>query len=109
MFDDWIGEAGGIEIAARSEADWHRVDFANPIDDAVVVATASENGADPFVLAVRGVTETGFEVKLDEWDYLDGRHGLETVSWVAVSEGTHTLSDGRVLQAGTSTLAQAGD
>lgn len=109
MFDDWIGEAGEIEIAARSEADWHRVDFANPIDDAVVVATASENGADPFVLAVRGATETGFEVKLDEWDYLDGRHGLETVSWVAVSEGTHTLSDGRVLQAGTSTLAHAGD
>ncbi|MEM9146834.1 MAG: G8 domain-containing protein [Pseudomonadota bacterium] len=109
MFDDWVGEVGEIEIAQRDGASWHRVDFAAPIENAVVVATASAAGTDPFTLAVRNVTDHGFELRLDEWDYLDGRHGAESVGWMAVSEGVHQLADGRQIQAGATSLATTGE
>lgn len=106
MVEDWIGEVGLLEIAQADPEGWHEVRFAHPIGDAVVVAAAnSRNGGDPFTLAVRNVTESGFEILLDEWDYLDGIHGRETVSWIAVPEGRHRLADGRVIEAGAATLA----
>jgi hypothetical protein len=51
---------------------------------------------------VRKVTASGFEIRLDEWDNLDGRHGLETVSYVAAEPGRHRLG-GVTLEAGALT------
>jgi hypothetical protein len=42
---------------------------------------------------VRNVTASGFEIRLDEWDNLDGRHGLETVSYIAAEPGRHKVGD----------------
>ena len=52
-------------------------------------------------MRVRNVTDTGFEFQIDEYDYQDGIHGSETVSWLAMSEGSHTLANGATLVAGT--------
>lgn len=99
-----IGEAGHISVSQDSADQWHRVSFDGVIDDAVVVMTAnSANGGDPYTVRVRNVTDEGFEFQIDEWDYLDGRHVEETLSWMAVSEGVHTLENGMVIEAGSFT------
>ena len=39
---------------------------------------------------------------VDEWEYQDNlRSTAVTVHWVAIQAGVHTLSDGRVVEAGT--------
>ena len=48
---------------------------------------------------------THFTFIIEEWEYHDGPHGAtETINWLAVEEGVHTLPDGRIIEAGT-TLA----
>ena len=101
-----IGQAGNVTVGQSSAGKWHSVSFDAPIENAVVVmGPVSFNGSDPVVTRVRNVSETGFEFQLDEWDYLDGSHIAETVSWMAVEAGHHVLSDGREIHAGSGSIA----
>ena len=50
----------------------------------VVFGGVSNNDTEPVNVRVRNVTATSFEVRLQEWDYLDGNHSTETVSWMVV-------------------------
>ncbi|MEL7216414.1 MAG: Hint domain-containing protein [Pseudomonadota bacterium] len=78
------------------------------IENAVVVVTGTNNGGDPYTLRVHNVTETSFQIEVDEYEYLDGNHSAtETINWVAVAEGTHILADGRVIQAGTTSADES--
>jgi hypothetical protein len=63
------------------------------------VGAPSTGDAQPVMARVRNVTTSGFDVQLDEWSYLDGRHGLETFSFVAAEPGRHRLG-GVTLEAG---------
>ncbi len=54
-------------------------------------------------MRVRKVTSSSFEFQLDEWSYLDGVHGAETVSYLVVEAGEYQLSSGRRLIAGRTT------
>ncbi|MEO1331632.1 MAG: hypothetical protein AAFW46_18440 [Pseudomonadota bacterium] len=86
------------------------VTFSDTIPDArVVLGPLSGNGPQPVSLRVREVTDQGFEFQVDEWDYLDGWHMEETLSWMAVSAGTHTLDDGRTISAGRTTAESEDD
>ena len=80
---------------------WQRVDFQTPFADPIVVATpiGNEDGA-PAVVRVHGVDSLGFWIRVQEWDYLDGRHGYETVSYMAMERGRHQLPDGAWVEAG---------
>jgi Ca2+-binding RTX toxin-like protein len=98
-----IMEAGSVAVTQTSDAEWHSVSFSTSLQDAVVKMFAEDVGADPFTIRVRNVTDTGFEFQLDEFDYQDGVTGLESLSWVAVASGSHTLADGRVIEAGYTT------
>ena len=42
-------------------------------------------------MRVRNVSPTGFEIQMDEWDYLDGYHVVETIDYLAVLPGSHVL------------------
>ena len=96
-----IGEAGSVTVAQGSADQWHFVAFDAPIENAVVVMGPVEaNGGHAAVTRVRNVTENGFEFQIDEWDYLDGPHMEETIGWIAVSEGIHTLESGQTIVAG---------
>ncbi|MEM8732403.1 MAG: hypothetical protein AAGF79_21035, partial [Pseudomonadota bacterium] len=64
----------------------------------------TNNGGDPLTTRVRNVTDTGFEFQMDEWNYLDGPHTTETIGWLAMSEGSHTLASGQTVVAGTHTV-----
>jgi hypothetical protein len=81
---------------------WQRVTFTAPFLAPVVVATPlSQNGAEPAMLRIRNVTSTGFDIRLQEWDYQDGSHATETVNYLAMERGHHTLSDGTQVEAWT--------
>jgi Ca2+-binding RTX toxin-like protein len=101
-----IGESG-VETAVQTDATtWHTVTFSAAIINPVVkMSIMTNNDGDPYSVRVRNVTDNGFEWQIDEFDYLDGSRVLaEEASWLAVSEGTHTLDNGTVIQAGTANV-----
>jgi metal-dependent HD superfamily phosphatase/phosphodiesterase len=63
----------------------------------------SFNGGHPSVVRVRNVTSTGFQFQIDEWDYLDGGHATETIGYLVLEAGSHTLTDGTKMVAGKTT------
>jgi hypothetical protein len=71
--------------------------FSNPV---VVARPASINGSDPAVVRIRNVTGSSFEIRLQEWDYLDGRHTNEEVNYLVMEAGTHVLPNGARVEAG---------
>lgn len=80
---------------------WTTVNLNNTYTDPVVIVSpASYEGSDPSTVRVRNVSSGSFEVQIDEWDYLDGGHGGETLSYLVVESGRHILEDGTILEAG---------
>ncbi|MGX9355546.1 Hint domain-containing protein [Roseobacteraceae bacterium S113] len=79
-----------------------RIDFTEPIENAVIMLTGTNNGGNEYSLVVTSVDDTGFTFRLDEWEDEDGPHpATETINWIAVEPGIHTLPDGRIVEAGT--------
>ncbi|MEM6847765.1 MAG: SGNH/GDSL hydrolase family protein [Pseudomonadota bacterium] len=94
-------ETGTVTFGQEGPDDWKVVTFSSTITNArVVVSPPTATGEDMGVIRVRNVTDTGFEFQLDEWDYLDGFHGAETISWMAMTAGTHALATGQIITAG---------
>jgi len=96
-------EIGSFTISQSNSTTWHQVGFDKAFAEApiVVMGPLSYNGGDPTTVRVRNVTETGFEFQLDEWDYKDGAHTTETVSFIAMTPGTQewgglSISAGRI-------------
>jgi hypothetical protein len=101
-----IGEAGSIFTNSPGVNDLIRVDFTEPLDNAVIALTATNNGGNQFALRVVNIDQDGFDFIIEEWEYLDGAHpAFETINWLAIEEGVHTLPDGRVIEAGTASTS----
>ncbi|MEM7332511.1 MAG: putative Ig domain-containing protein [Chloroflexota bacterium] len=94
-------EAGTVVIDQADANTWHTVNlqysYTNPI---VVMGPASYDDADPLTIRVNNVTATSFEFQIDEWEYLDGTHGTETISYIVAEEGEYTLPNDAMLIAG---------
>jgi FOG: PKD repeat len=91
------------EIAVSSA--WVRVpltsSFTNPI---VVAGPPSFNKAQSCTVRIRNVDTTGFDIKLTEWDsLLKGTHPQETLSYLVIEKGHHTLPDGTAIEASSFT------
>jgi Ca2+-binding RTX toxin-like protein len=107
-----IGESGIETVTQTDGSTWFTVTFSAAILNPVVKMSNLTNNDtdrttpgttvnDPYTVRVRDLTETGFQFQLDEFDYLDGSRSVaDSVSWLAVSEGTHTLDNGSIIQAG---------
>lgn len=103
-----IGEAGSLSTNSPTENAPITVNFAEALTDPVIALSGTQNGGNGYTLRVidtqtdaNGDT-TGFTFQIEEWEYLDGPHpATETINWLAVEEGVHTLPDGRVIEAGT--------
>ena len=103
-----IGEAGVVTQNQADSDTWHSVTFENPlVDPSVVMGGMTGNGAQPYTVRVRDVTSDGFDYQIDEWDYLDGKHTTESISWLAVESGTHRLEDGRTITAGSTSVGDS--
>jgi hypothetical protein len=75
--------------------------YENPV---VIMQPATHNDSDPVTIRLKGITTNSFQFQLDEWDYLDGSHGTETVHYLVVEKGVHMLPGGHLLEAGSVSL-----
>ena len=95
--DGKIGEVGTTVL----NDNWTTISLNQSFNNPVVIAgAASTINGDPVTVRVRDVTSDSFQISLDEWDYQDGDHSIEVVSYLVVEGGTHQLTDGTRLVAG---------
>ena len=101
-------QTGSLTIAQAKAGQWVTMSFAHPFERTPIVAVGAPSTSDtqPVMARVRNVTTSGFDVKLDEWSYLDGRHGLETLSFLAAEPGRHRVG-GVTLEAGAVSAGHA--
>ena len=58
------------------------------------------NGSQPVTTRLRNVSSTSFEFQIQEWDYLDGYHQSETLTYLVIEGGSYELPSGLKIQAG---------
>ncbi len=89
--NDIIGEVGKVFVRQGNPNRWHKISFLNEFRNPVVIMQPlSYNSGDPAVIRIRNVTSQGFEFQIDEWDYLDGAHGKEIVTYLVMESGLWT-------------------
>lgn len=95
--------AAGVEVGrVQVKHKWKTVSFAQSFTDPVVVAKpASYNGNQPGVVRLRNVTPASFQLRIQEWNYLDGNHANETVSYLIAERGRQALPGGGEIEAGS--------
>ncbi len=99
-----IGEVGSLTRGGFADGEIVRIDFTEPLTDAVIHLSSTNQGGNEFSLRIVSVDANGFNFILEEWEDEDGPHpATETINWIAVREGVHELPDGRVIEAGTTT------
>jgi hypothetical protein len=80
---------------------WQRVPLRHPFVDPVVVAKPlSRNEGAPAVVRLRRVTPRSFELRVQEWEYLNGPHAPERVGYLVMERGAYLLADGTRVEAG---------
>lgn len=82
---------------------WKRVRFSQPFSRApvVVAGPATSNDKAPGVVRIRNVRKESFQIRFQEWDYLDGRHEPEQIAWLAARHGVSSLGKNKKLMAQT--------
>jgi hypothetical protein len=82
---DQDGTVFGETGRAMTNHNWLTINFKNKyINPVVVVGGMSRNGAHQGTLRVKDLSSTGFQVQVDEWDYLDGTHPNESFSYIVI-------------------------
>ena len=73
---------------------WAQITFEHPfsVAPAVVAKPLTYEGGDPTITRVRNVTSTGFEIRIQEWDYRDGNHITESLFFMAADAGAYDLT-----------------
>lgn len=102
-------QAGHLTLANSSNGGrWISVAFKRPFNrrPMVVLGGASNNGSEPVHARVRNVTRTGFQLRLEEWDYQNRSHTFETLAYVAAEPGRHSVG-GMTIEAGSMTGGDA--
>jgi uncharacterized protein (DUF1800 family) len=89
-------ESGFVQVDQTSRSQWHHVALNPPFTTTpiVVMGPLSSNDGQPATVRVSNVAPDGFDFKIDEWQYEDGRHGLEDVSYLAVEPGAFPMPGG---------------
>ncbi len=95
-----MGEVGTISINNT----WTTVPLNNYYHNPVIIANNRNNSSgESATVRVRNVGLNSFEVSLEEWDYLDGIHANETVSYMVI-EGSIPLESPGYCDTGTDNL-----
>lgn len=86
-------ESGVLTSSQPNASTWRTVNFGTTFSapPVVVLGTTTYNDTQALTTRVRNVTATSFEYQLDEWDYLDGVHASESLHYLALEPGTHTI------------------
>jgi hypothetical protein len=94
-------ELGEIEV----DNNWTAIRFTKTYTDPVIVASGiSYAGDHPSVIRIRNLSPQGCEIRVQEWDYLDGKHKVENLGYIVAERGTHVLQDGTMINAGSKVI-----
>jgi hypothetical protein len=98
---DSVVEFGTVSVDQKNRSLWYEVKIQGMFNSPVVVmGPLSFKGTQPTTVRVKDVTRQSFKFQIQEWIYLDGKHNLESVSYMIVEEGEHQLNDGTWIEAG---------
>lgn len=88
-----VYESGVLTNNQPNATTWRTVNFATTFSapPVIVLGTKTYNDVQALTTRVRNVTSTSFQYQLDEWDYLDGVHASESVHYLALEPGLHTI------------------
>ena len=104
VYIDDVRMAGGGQTV---DSEWRTVSLNGSYDSPIVLVKPVSTDSDcPVHTRVRNVSTDSFEYKLETWQYQDAK-GAGTAHYAVVEAGTHTLPDGSVLEAGTTTVDDA--
>mgnify|MGYP006280347925 CR=1 FL=1 len=100
-----------IEVGKVSvDENWKTVRLNNYINNPVVVAKPlSYEGGDPAVVRIQNVRSNSFQIRVQEWSYLDDTHTTETVSYLVTRRGSFMLTSGTRVEAGIVETDATGD
>jgi hypothetical protein len=105
LWGTWIGKVFFVKFEVGEvtiDDQWKSVAFSQSFSDPIVVATPlSKRDGDPAAILIRNVTSTGFQIRLKEWEYLDGSHLQEYVGYLVIERGHYRLANGAEIEAGT--------
>ncbi len=91
-------EVGRLSV----DQSWQTVNLKQDFKDPIVVAKpASFKGPDPTTIRLRNVGPKSFDIRLEEWAYLNDTHGPEDLSYLAVERGRHMLAGDFAVEAGS--------
>jgi subtilisin family serine protease len=91
---------------------WQDIDFdtENMTYTPVLIAgPLSYHGPQGAVIRIKDINETGFSLKAQEWNYLDGNHIDENSSIVALQPGRYLMPDGNVWEIGSFNISGTGE
>ena len=96
-----IGEAGRVNVSQADSNQWHTINLTDSYRSPVVIMQPlSYNGGHPSVVRIKDVTSQSFSFQIDEWDYLDGGHPTEELSYIVLEEGIWSFKDGLSFEVG---------
>ena len=106
-----IVQAGAAESTFAVEfgtvpvtSSWSRISLTKEFSHPIVLASpASYNDPDPATVRIKNVDPSGFDIRIQEWDYLDDTHGQETLHYIVMEQGSYALANGAKLEAGSFT------
>ena len=88
LAQEFVEETG----VAAIDSHWTTVDLSRSFTSPVVIAgPPTLYGPHPGVVRVRNVQPTSFDIRFQEWGYLDGWHTGELVRWVVGERGVFAL------------------
>ncbi|MFB6283651.1 MAG: S8 family peptidase, partial [Halobacteria archaeon] len=97
--DTAVGEVGSVKVDAAG--DWQKIRLQNDYEDPVVVTSPlTYRGWDPAHTRIKDVTKDSFRIQVEEWNYLNEKHATETVNYMVVENGSHSLDNGLHIEAG---------
>ena len=100
-----IGEVGNINI----DDQWSTITTQNTYHNPVIIANClSANNTTPATVRLRNVRANSFDIRVEEWEYADGVHPLETVSYMVI-EGSVPLESSIICDIGTDNLTLGED
>ncbi len=96
-----IGEAARLSVSQTDSSQWHFIElldnYQNPV---VIMQPVSYNYGNPSLVRIKLVSSNSFYFQIDEWDYLDGGHGTEELSYLVMEEGLWSFQNGLGFEVG---------
>ena len=98
QIDGPIYAAGNLSVGGQATSVAFPAGLVNPV---VIAGPATRNEVDMGVVRVSDVGGNQFSIQFQEYDYLDGAHAGETISYMVLEAGRHVLPDGTIWEVGT--------